>query len=53
VDGAKVVGKRAQLRPVFHVAREQDVARGIGVAEEVSLIVGQLRTGKAEDRRCH
>ncbi len=53
VDRAQLVGQRAQLRAVLDVAPEQDVAGRVGFAEESALVVGQRRTGQAEDRGRH
>ena len=47
--GAKVVGERAQLRPIDHVALEEDQPPRLRVAEERALFFAEARPGAAED----
>ena len=53
VNAPQVIGQRAQLLRVHAVAAEQDVACRIGLAEEGTLVSGEVRAAKTEDRRNH
>ena len=48
-NGAEVVGERAQLRPVDHVALEEDQSPRLRVAEERAFFGAEARPGAAED----
>ena len=48
-DGAKIVGERAQLRPVDDVALEEDQPPRLRVAEERALFGAEARPGAAQD----
>src|SRR5690606_18737756 len=53
VDRAQLVGKSPQLRPILHIAPEQDVPGRIGFTEERPLLRAEGQTGKTEDRGRH
>jgi hypothetical protein len=53
VNGAKIIGQRAQLLRIDTVASKQDVASRIGLAKERALLFGELGSGNPEYGRCH
>src|SRR3546814_8721115 len=53
VDAAQIVGQPPQLHPIGNVAREQDIARRVGLAEKGALVRGQFKPGNAENGRRH
>ena len=53
VNRAQVVGQPPQLRLVLAIAREQDVARRIGIGEEGAFLLRKRGAGNAENGRCH
>jgi hypothetical protein len=48
-NGAEIVGERAQLRPVDHVALEEDQSPRLRVAEERAVFRAEARPGAAKD----
>src|SRR3546814_20971981 len=53
VEATKIVGQSPKLFAIFDIATEENIARGVAVAEEGAFVVGQKQAVQAKNSGYH